>query len=474
MYNSWMSSYSIQLNTLGAPGTTPLDLQQIHRKRAEASLSKYLLKDRQVQSFFHQLGSETNFNFTIGRKGVEIALKEGNSHFFKLDPKTLKQLRKIGRISQFYSHVAGIEKPMDAARAVLQRQVTKAKVKEITQSSIPGTKGNILTLTAVSENTLSLVRDVLRAIPKIGPSHIVPHNLGFAAGAIWTAFGVREVKGGYSDYKRAEQIQDKEGRNRAVGRLTTGSLGTVGSVFFLSGKATTSANAAALTATTLSFIGDLFFGIGSVVGIGLSSLGVYRCSTFRKRLNEYYKNPELSKEQQVRGTLSFLKDLLSVTPAEQAELIAKINEENPHLSLQEKEALLKQKLVDLTEVKVKYLKRRTSNKSLELILNRVEPLLAKLNDPAALEEADALIQTVLKENKAKMVLYLVGLIFSVVSLIGVIMADFFSLGTAPFIVMGVASFVFLMITAYNFIVQLMKKDPDSGPMIMVPLDAQVV
>lgn len=188
-------------------------------------------------------------------------------------------------------------------------------------------------------------------------------------------------------------------------------------------------------------------------------------------MNKYYENKELSREQQVRGTLNFLKEKLSVSKNEQRDLIHEINEEHPEMSKQEKEELFKQRLADKAEVKVKYLKRRTSNKSLDLILNKVEPLLARLNDPAALEEADALIQTILKENKVKMGLYLVGLIFSVVSLIGVILADFFSFGTLPYIIMGVASAVFLLITLYNFFVQLMKKDPDSGALVMGPLDA---
>lgn len=279
-----MGSYSVQLDTLSAPGSAPLELQQFHKERAESTLSKYLLKDGAIRSFFDRMGSETSFNFTIGRRGVEIVPEGERARFFKMEPGPLKELKKLARIPQFYSHIGAVkEKPVDAEEEAVRKKTAKVAVDAMLKSSVPGVKGNILTLTAISENTLSLTRDILRSVPMIGPSHIIPHNLAYGAGALWTIFGAREVRGGWKDYNHAKQIRDDEGKNRAVGRLTTGSLGTTGSVFFIAGKAAVSTNAAVMTATGLSFVADLLFGIGSIVGIGLSSLAFIAVGIFAKK-----------------------------------------------------------------------------------------------------------------------------------------------------------------------------------------------
>lgn len=470
---------TISIHTFGV-GADRIDASQMfgcHRKRVESSLSTHLLGNRNVQRYFEGAGPKSRFDFTIGSRGTCVEAGGAKPQFFDLGDKGNRRLLKNGRRTvQFYQHTGMLpRKPISPRFAAQRERVTRTAVDAMRQAAIPGAKERALVLTTISENTLSLTRDVIRSVPEFGPDHALAHNLAFPAGAIWAGFAVREVKGGYQDYKRAVEIGDKEGKNRAAGRLSTGTLGMFGSGFFLAGKTASTAGAAALAAGTLSLIGDVCFGVGSVVGMGLSSLGIYRCCTFKKRLNEYFENPQLSKEQQVRGSLEFLRDLLVITPEERLELVQKINQEHPNASPEEKAELLKKGMADLTEVKVKYLKRRTSNKSLELILSKAEPLLAKLQNPETREEAiregDELIRSVRKETNWKMALYTIGLIASIISFVAVILADVFSLGTIPFIISGVASVIFLMLTAYNFTLQLMKKEPEAVGPQMEPLAA---
>lgn len=472
---------SISVNSLGV-GADRIDASQMfgcHRKRIESSLSTHLLGNRNVQRYFEGAGPKSCFDFQIGRRGTWVQAGQEKGRLFDLGEKGNRRLLKNGRRTvQFYQHTGMLpRKPVSPRFAARRERITRTAVDAMRQAAIPGAKERALVLTTISENTLSLTRDVIRSIPEFGPEHALAHNLAFPAGAIWAGFAVREVKGGYADYNRAVEIGDKEGKNRAVGRLSTGTLGMFGAGFFLAGKTASSTGAAALATGALSLIGDVCFGVGSVVGMGLSSLGIYRCHTFKKRLNEYDQNPQLSKEQQVRGSLEFLRDLLVITQEERLELVQKIDQEHPKATDEEKAELLKKGLADLAEVKVKYLKRRTSNKSLELILTQVEPILSKLQNPEtkeeAIREADELIRSVKKETNWKIALYTIGLIASIISFVAVILADIFSLGTLPFIISGVASVIFLMLTAYNFTLQLMKKEPESVGPQMEPLAASL-
>lgn len=473
-------TYTFHLDRLGI-GEQQLRFGEMlpeHRTRVESTLSRHLLNRKPVNEFLSSVGNKVNFDFNIGWRGTAVRVAGQSPHLFASERRDFKALRKIGRVAQFYQHTGRLARKGEEPAGTEQRnRIAAGAVKAMTTAQVPGANGKILTLSSISENTLSLARDVMRSIPTIGPNHPLPHNLAFPAGIIWSGFAVREVKGGWNDYKRAETIGDGEGRRRAVGRMTTGSLGAAGSAVFLAGKAALSAGAAASAITVLSFTADITFGIGSVVGMGLSSLGIYRCVTFKNRLDEYYKNPKLTKEEQIQGTLEFLRDLLAVTPEERTELAEKIAEENPSMGPQERGELLEQKLMNLAETKVKFLKRRTSNKSLQLILTQVEPLLLQLKDPAtkakAMIEAEVFIQSIRKETNWKMALYITGLVASIISLVGVILSNVVSLGTAPFIIMGIASTIFLLITAYNFILQLMKKESEGPALQMAPLDAPI-
>lgn len=452
-------------------------MQPLHRERVGSTLSKHLLGDRSVNRYFQSLPPKVKFDFTIDRKGAEIQAG-GKTEKFSLEKGNLNELRKMGRVVQFYQHVGVLpsipEKPKDQS---IRRDAAVQVVKAMSAAAIPGANGKILTMSSVSENTLSLARDILRATPAIGPSHPLPQNLAFPAGAIWAGFAFREVKLGWNDYKRAEKIEDGEGRRRAIGRISTGGFATVGSGFFLAANTARSAGAVASAAMALSFIADIAFGIGSLIGMGLSSLGIYRCYTFKKRLDEYYENPLLTPEQRIKGTIGFLHDLLIATPEEKKEILEELREEHPEIT--EDDPLFREKLAHLTEKKVKFLKRRTSNRSLELIINNADRLLTDLSmkKEGAMEEAIKLIETVRKDCKWKLGLYTVGLIASIISFIGVILADISSLGSAPFIVMGVASFITFCVTGYNIIMQLINKPTEIGSSVhnlqIQPLDAPV-
>jgi len=474
-----MADWSVQLNRIGV-GDQQLHFQRIqpqHRKTVESTLSTHLLNQEPVNSYFKGLGEKPEFDFDITRKGPIVHVKGQERLLFPIEPESQKELRKIERVVRFYQHTGTLpRKPRNALEAVRRKKIARVAVKSMQQAAIPGAKGKLLAVTNLSENSLSLARDVMRSMPQFGPNSALVHNLGYPAGVIWAFFSGREVKGGWADYKRAQMIDDGEGIRRAKARLVGGGLALGGSAFFLAGKAAGSAGAAA-AATALSLTADACFGVGSVIAIGMASLGIHRCRDFRKRLDDYYMNPLLTEDQKVEGTLHFFKELVTVTPEEHKEIIEKIEEEHPQMSFKEKDQLLEQKLNELTETKIKYLKRRSSNKSLGLIIDKINPILAKLKTEATkaegTKEAHELIKAVRKDNVIKEVLFWVGIVAAVISIIGLAFATFASFGAAPFILMGLASGIYLIITGYTLLVGLLRKDPSEGvPGInLQPLDA---
>jgi hypothetical protein len=234
------------------------------------------------------------------------------------------------------------------------------------------------------------------------------------------------------------------------------------SIVYLTGRVCDSLELATVATGALEAAGGLF-AIGTALSSALSYLGWTRCHTFNERLNEYLENRQLSEVQRLQGALRFLKGKISATPEEIDEIKANIEKEHPGLGVSEKEELLKQALTHLAERKVKYLKRRTSNKSLVLIQNQLDSILAKLADekkrPEGIKEAALLIHKIQNENRIKMGLFVLRLIASLISLAAFLMITFATLGIAPFILYGVAGAIFLGMRIYTSAGLFMKKGP---------------
>jgi hypothetical protein len=169
----------------------------------------------------------------------------------------------------------------------------------------------------------------------------------------------------------------------------------------------------------------------------------------------------------LQGALRFLKAKISVTAEEIEELRTKIETEHSQLNRAEKEARLRQAISHLAEAKVKYLKRRTSNKSLQLILSQIDPILTKLDDEKTrsegIKEGTLLIQKIQNENRIKMALFVLGFIAALISLAGLVLMTFASSGLVlPFVLYGVAGAIHLGMRVYTSASLFAKKDPKAA------------
>jgi hypothetical protein len=453
---------SVQFNRISV-GAHHLDTQEI-----------FPVHKRKVEEYLSKIFQENAGELPSKKTPFEVQFNPGRPTFrVGEDEKVLessRELKRVGRVVRYYQHTGYLPRQQPLAKDVAEGEVeTRKSIRALNDASLPGSNGSILAGMRLADDTLSLTRNILFAIPDIGPQDPVVNHLGYYAGIFWTFFSLRELDEGVAEYRRSVTIGDNEGRRRAESRILSGGIVSGASVAYLAGKfcdtyASTTASAA------MSAFSNVLFGVGSLVAIGASALGAVRCERFNRRLNEYIENPRLTEVQKLQGALQFLKDSISVTAEEKAELKLQVEQKHPDWSPEQKEKLLYQKLSDLTEVKVKYMKRRTSNKSLFLILTQADNLLAKLanKDTCAegIKEASLLINTIQQESKLKMSLYMLGLVAATLSFLGMLVMSFMTAGVLPFVLYGIAGTIYLAMTIYSIGGLFIKKESDNKPIEM--------
>ena len=449
-----MGSLSVSLNHFSS-GSQRLEPAQIYSSHVD-STEKYLNKifREHFTAPKNQTGFKVKFHLdkpVLCYQGQEVPLEKSPE---------LKRIARTVRYYQLSGKLSKIEqKPEFKEQAIKE---AKKSIKEVHEASIPGSNGQILAGMRVADDTLSLIRNILCALPDIGPNDSIVSHLGYYAGISWTFFAIRELDNGLIEHKRSKVIGDEEGIRRSEARILSGGIVSTASFGYLMGKICNTYISQGAAAISMG-VSNVLFGIGSFLAMGVSLVGALRCHRFNDRLNEYYLNTKLPEVERVKAALKFLKECIVVTPEEREELIQQIEKDYPDWSNELKEKLLKQKLVDLTETKVKYMKRRTSSRSLLLILRDVDNILAKLENSKTVVEggvrATELINTIQKESRLKQTLYVLGFVAALVSFVAMLLLTFGSFGMLPFVLYGITGTIYLLITAYTVAGMVLKKDP---------------
>lgn len=349
----------------------------------------------------------------------------------------------IERIYSTFFHNQSTLKPEQEENRLLKK-INKAVVEPLLDNGLIAIR--------VSDEGISLARHVYQIIklPPVETSFL--RNLGVTGGVIGVGLGMREMRQGVEDFKRAAEIDDSEGSRRAKARLFSSSLVTYGSALYLAGK---SADVAGIGgAAALGAVSDSFFGIGSLFGMGMSALGILRCYRFRERVDERLFDRSLHENNRLKNSLSYLLSLVSLTEEEKKAIDTSLPS---NLTGEEREALRKKKQLEKTEVKVKYFKRRTSTKALSFLLKKAPELIEKLSGPDTVdlksvrEESLALIDKIKWENTRKIAMFALAFITSAIAFTALILGTFFSFGILPFVLSLVASSIYISTGLYSFI-----------------------
>lgn len=450
-----MSSLSITLNRLsvGPKGLEPAQIFSKHKTSVEDCLTKIF------QENFDAPAETATFKIKF-KLGKPVMVYQGKT--VPLEKST--ELKRISRIMRYYQHTGHFDKPQMLPEHEKEGvNQTKSAIRAVHDASIPGSNGQLLAGMRIADDTLSLTRNILYAIPQIGRNDPVVNHLGYYAGIFWTFFAVRELDDGLIEYRRSKLIRDEEGVRRSQARILSGGIISTASAGYLAGKICDT-YVSQPAATGLFGAANILFGAGAMLAMGSSLLGALRCHRFTDRLNEYLENPMLSHEERLKSAVQYLKECISVSAEERETIVQEIEKKHPSWSKALKEKLLEQKLSDLTEVKVKYMKRRTSSKSLLLVLNHADDIIAKLENPATVIEgitkATSLINSIQKESRTKKTLYILGFVAALVSFVAMLILTFTSAGMLPFVMYGISGTIYLLIAVYTVAGMALKKEPE--------------
>lgn len=350
----------------------------------------------------------------------------------------LSRDRRFGEPAPAYVQVPLVEKTA---------QTTLSRVKEPAGTKL---SSKMVTALSVTDVSASLVRHILQATPSVGPKHSSVSGLGCLSSGIGVLLGSSVTVGsGISDFHKAHSIGDGEGMRRSGSQIVSGAVGTNSSALYLAHETA----AASLSGITVA--ADVLCGVGSVINMGISGVGVYRCARFRSRIDGHMETKALPEKERVAKTLRFLKEKIVPTEPEIARIAEEVKARYPDWSEKARADETKKQILDLGEVKFRYFKRRTCQATAARALKEIDKHLSGLQygRPNALEEAKSFIQEVKKRNLQKIILTSIVLATSLIAFAGLIAGTFFSMGSLPFILYAISSAIALAILLYPLVVE---------------------
>lgn len=268
---------------------------------------------------------------------------------------------------------------------------------------------HVLAGTRIGEGTLAFARNILCMTPVVGPEHPVVGHLGYYAGGLATVLSGVALKGAVQDYRTAKTLSDREGLSLSKWRIGASSAGIGASLAYLAGKVWH----AAASAFGLLCAADALVGFGSMIGIGLSGAAILRCARFYGQLHV------TTEKEGLRKTLQSLKDAVIANDSDEAQR------------------------------KLYALKRRTSYRSVQLIVRHIDRLIQEIDHPHVRLQAMELISAVKKDTTVKLALYAISLFAGMIGFAAAVIAGFFSLGIVPIVLGGIAAGIHLSVTAYH-------------------------
>jgi hypothetical protein len=312
----------------------------------------------------------------------------------------------------------------------------------------------------------SFSRHVLELIPSIGPKHTAVTGLCGLSSSIGLVVGSAVLVGnGIADLNKSQKIGDAEGARRAGAQIASGAILTNGSALSL---------AHSLSAPALLGLGiaaDVFYGLGSILTLGISGWSVYRETLLRSRIKGLMENKNLNEKERVVKTLEFLKEKLTPTAEEKEAIRNDVEKRHPDWDSSRTLAEVDRKIANLAEVKARYFKRRTNQKTTERLLQELDQHLWQLRGPGAKEArpggdkvgevralaaAKTLIGKVQGQSLKNLLIDALIGVASLIALLGVIVGNFLSLGALSFALYGISSAIALALFLYPILLDKFK------------------
>jgi hypothetical protein len=310
----------------------------------------------------------------------------------------------------------------------------------------PGCAGGAIIMAAGVADGLSVLRNACGV--QIGWDQAVRH-MGVGGGTLSLGLSALELHNARKERESAIATQNNEVRQKATAKIAGATVGVIASLFYILGKANELSwivlSVGAVTAITVAC--TTLWGIGAIISIALTSLGIHRCRTFEKRLSDFG-----SDEAGLKNALSYLLSEITVSPAEIKALRKELESKGEHTELE-----LQAKVAELEARKIKYVKTRTSLNAVRMILDRAPEILNAFNRPNLFQgeradlciDARLLLVDVRHEGYKKKLVYTISLIAAIIGLTGVILGCFASMGVLPLILFAGSAAIGLGLTIAN-------------------------
>jgi hypothetical protein len=260
-------------------------------------------------------------------------------------------------------------------------------------------------------------------------------RLGIGTAAMGLGIGAFDWRSASREQALARRIGDGEGDSRAAVKIAYGQCETGASAFFLASQGCQLWPGAA---GLLGMGAYAFSGAASFIGLVLSSIGLWRCRDFQEKVESCLHRPDLTPEERVAAALSYLEELISVTPQERSDLEGKIGQ-----------------IENLVRRKASCLKRRSSSCALRLILDGSEKIARKIADPATrgagIREGQALVLRVLRESRIKTAIHAAGFAASLLGLAALIAGIICASALLPVSLLIASATLWLALAIYNLV-----------------------
>jgi hypothetical protein len=437
------------------------------REKLQTSLNTQFFTEQSVMQAVAASGIDGAVRMTFEGKGIELSGSGKRVMLARMVPVD-KRVKKIIQ----YARQTGIV----AREPRLTVAPSRESVKELSKRSGPVPLRYLCTAADFALDAISLGRNTYTSI-KGGETPMISRQLGLTTAGLGVLLAAKDWRDGVNEKGQADKIGDGEGSRRAEAKILSMKTAVAGSVLYLADKTFQigTSGVAHVGAAVCEHLSAFTFGIGSVIGIGMGILGIQRCANFQESLAEYLENRNLSEEARIEGAVRFLRDAAVVTFEERNELVEQIERDRPTATKAEKESLLQEKLESLSEVKVKWVKRRTSMRAVRNILHHADSILAKLESPLSdvrkqgAVEANLMFERVRGDSRKKQLLYAIGLFASLIGLAGLIIGTFFTFGALPFILYGISAGIYVLLFVAGQVSSLARRDADTPGLSMPPL-----
>lgn len=360
----------------------------------------------------------------------------------------------FGSVSRFRSWVSSFLSPRqpnafsscNITKVSLVDSIARKAVQQSQERFNVHLSENTITALSITDGSASLIRNILRSLPFVDAKNSIVNGLGHLSSAIGLVLGsIVTVESGCVDLRHYSHIQDGEGQRRASIQIVAGMLATNGSALRLT-------KAIASVGIGVSYAADALCGIGAIVSMGLSGLEMYRCAMFCSRMDGYLNTQDMSERERVIKALEFLKQKISLTEQERQMIIDKVESSSSKLSASTKKSLIDRKLIDLAEVKINYIKRRTNKYIAERLVSELDKHLSALRDPCAqsgqILAARQFVEEIKRASKKRMLILAIVGITSAIAFTAFLAGTVFSLGTLPFILYAISASISLIMILY--------------------------